>query len=52
MEKGLLAEDGTPHDATNEAMYEMRTGYRPFWMRDKDEDIIVDITERCKIKNE
>ncbi len=45
--KGLLNLDGTLPDATNEAMYEMRTGYRPFWLRDKDaaESKIIDITD-------
>lgn len=36
MEMRLLAEDGTLPDATNEAMYEMRTGHRPFWLRKKE----------------
>ena len=44
--KGLLNSDGTLPDATNEAMYEMRTGYRPFWLRDNDtaDSKIIDIT--------
>ena len=28
----ILAEDGTLPDRTNEAMYEFRTGYKPFWL--------------------
>ena len=44
--KGLLNSDGTLPDATNEAMYEMRTGYRPFWLRDDGtaDSKIIDIT--------
>lgn len=29
---GILAKDGTLPDRTNEAMYEFRTGYKPFWL--------------------
>lgn len=29
---GILAKDGTLPDRTNEAMYELRTGYKPFWL--------------------
>ncbi len=29
---GILAEDGTLPDRTNEAMYEFRTGQKPFWL--------------------
>ncbi len=50
MEKGLLAEDGTLPDATNEAMYEMRTEYSPFWLRDKDTDKIIDFAEHLQRK--
>ncbi len=32
--KGILTDDGELPDLTNEAMYEIRTGYRPFWMDD------------------
>lgn len=32
IEMGILAEDGTLPDRTNEAMYEFRTGYKPFWL--------------------
>lgn len=28
----ILAEDGTLPDRTNEAMYEFRTGHKPFWL--------------------
>ena len=52
MEKGLLAEDGTLPDATNEAMYEMRTGCSPFWLKDEDNSKIVDFAEYLKRKKE
>ena len=52
MEKGLLAEDGTLPDATNEAMYEMRTGCYPFWLKDEDNSKIVDFAEYLKRKKE
>lgn len=29
---GILAENGTLPDKTNEAMYEFRTGHKPFWL--------------------
>lgn len=32
IKKGILAEDGTLPDLTNEAMYELRTGQKPFWL--------------------
>lgn len=32
IEMEILAEDGTLPDRTNEAMYEFRTGYKPFWL--------------------
>lgn len=32
IERKILAEDGTLPDRTNEAMYEFRTGYKPFWL--------------------
>jgi len=32
IKKGILAEDGTLPDLTNEAMYELRTGKKPFWL--------------------
>ena len=32
IDKGILAKDGTLPDRTNEAMYEMRTGQKPFWL--------------------
>ncbi len=32
IEKQILAEDGTLPDRTNEAMYEFRTGHKPFWL--------------------
>ena len=33
VKKGILAEDGTLPDLTNEAMYELRTGEEPFWLQ-------------------
>ena len=36
MEKGILAGDDTLPDATNEVMYEMHTGHRPFWLGQDD----------------
>lgn len=33
IEKGILAKDGTLPDITNEAMYELRTGQKPFWLK-------------------
>ncbi len=32
IERGILAKDGTLPDRTNEAMYEFRTGHKPFWL--------------------
>jgi hypothetical protein len=34
IKKGIIAEDGTLPDLTNEAMYELRTGQKPFWLND------------------
>ena len=33
VKKGILAEDGTLPDLTNEAMYELRTGQKPYWLQ-------------------
>ena len=33
IEMNILAEDGTLPDRTNEAMYEFRTGHKPFWLK-------------------
>ena len=43
---------GTLPDATNEAMYEMRTGCSPFWLKDEDNSKIVDFAEYLKRKKE
>ncbi len=43
--KYVLNEDGTLPDRTNDVMYEMRTGHRPFWLKNKDEGKIIDISE-------
>ena len=43
---------GTLPDATNEAMYEMRTGCYPFWLKDEDNSKIVDFAEYLKRKKE
>ena len=32
IEMEILSEDGTLPDKTNEAMYEFRTGHKPFWL--------------------
>ena len=34
IKKGIIAKDGTLPDLTNEAMYELRTGQKPFWLND------------------
>ncbi len=46
--KYVLNEDGSLPDRTNEVMYEMRTGYRPFWLKEEDEKKIIDITDYLK----
>ena len=33
IKKNILNEDGTLPDITNEAMYELRTGEKPFWLK-------------------
>ena len=32
IKKRIIAEDGTLPDLTNEVMYELRTGQKPFWL--------------------
>lgn len=49
--KYVLNEDGTLPDRTNEVMYEMRTGHRPFWLKNKDEGKIIDFSEYLKKRN-
>lgn len=47
--KHVLAENGDLPDRTNEIMYEMRTGQRPFWLKEKDNaDKIIDFAEGLK----
>lgn len=51
--KHVLAENGTLPARTNEVMYEMRTGHRPFWLKDKDGDKkIIDLAEYLRNKLE
>lgn len=33
--KGILNKDGTLPDMTNEAMYQLRTGHEPFWLKNR-----------------
>ena len=33
--KGILNKDGSLPDTTNEAMYELRTGHEPFWLKNR-----------------